>query len=486
MTQELAHELMYVGGEWRASSSGETHTLYNPATGEKLASVPYASKDDADLAIETAKSVLTDETWKGMDPSRRGSLLRKLAKLTYDHAKELALIESQNNGKTMRDAMGDVRFAAQTLDYYAGWCDKIEGRTIPVPGARLDYTLRQPLGATLHIIPWNFPLQLAIRSIAPALAAGCSVIAKPASLTPLSLLRWARLAEEAGIPKGVLQVITGSGSKIGDYLVRSPNIDGISVTGSVETGAAVMKAAADNITPVTLELGGKGANIVLPDANLKRAAKGICFGIFWNAGQMCWAGARLIAHEEIATELVDLVKDEVAKWKIGPGTEEGVRIGSLVSQDQREIVLDYVRKGIDSGAKLVVGGGPPKDESLKNGAFLEPTILAEVDPNNVVAKEEIFGPVLSVIPFSDLDEAIRIANDTDFGLLNGIWTSNLRNAHFLAKELESGMVSINEYPVTFPQTPFIGWKKSGIGAEQGEMALQFYSRTKNVNVNFSF
>lgn len=485
MTEEIMQESMYIGGEWRGSSGGETHTLYNPATGEKLAVIPYASKEDADLAIQTARAALKEDSWKRMDPSKRGLILRSLAKLTYDHAKELALIESKNNGKTFRDALGDVRFAAATLDYYAGWCDKIEGRTIPVPGERLDYTLRQPLGSTLHIIPWNFPLQLAIRSIAPALAAGCTVIAKPASLTPLSLLRWARYAEEAGIPPGVLQVITGSGSKIGDYMVRSPEIDGISVTGSVETGASVMKAAAENITPVTLELGGKGANIVLPDANLKRAAKGVCFGIFWNAGQMCWAGARLIAHEEIASELVDLVKDEVAKWKIGPGTEEGVRIGSLVSQDQREIVLNYVRKGIDSGAKLVVGGGPPQDESLKNGAFLEPTILADVDPNNVVAKEEIFGPVLSVIPFSDLDEAIKIANDTDFGLLNGIWTSNLRNAHLFAGELESGMVSINEYPVTFPQTPFIGWKKSGIGAEQGELALQFYSRTKNVNVNFS-
>ncbi len=373
MTQEPVNEMMYIGGEWRPSSSGETHTLYNPATGEKLASVPYASKEDADVAIQTAKSVLDDEKWKRMDPSRRGLLLRTLAKLTYDHAKELALIESQNNGKTFRDAMGDVRFAAATLDYYAGWCDKIEGRTIPVAGDRLDYTLRQPLGATLHIIPWNFPLQLAIRSIAPALAAGCSVIAKPASLTPLSLLRWAKFAEEAGVPKGVLQVITGSGSKIGDYLVRSPEVDGISVTGSVETGASVMKAAADNITPVTLELGGKGANVVLPDANLKRAAKGICFGIFWNAGQMCWAGARLIAHEEIASELTDLVKEEVSKWKIGVGTEEGVRIGSLVSQEQREIVLSYVRKGLDSGAKLVMGGEPPKAEPLQRGAFLEPT-----------------------------------------------------------------------------------------------------------------
>ncbi len=482
----MKEEKMYIGGEWRDASGGEKHTLYNPATGEPLASVPYASEQDADLAIETAKNVLTDENWKAMDPSKRGLMLRTLAKLTYEHAKELALIESQNNGKTIRDAMGDIRFAAATLDYYAGWCDKIEGRTIPVAGNRLDFTLRQPLGATLHIIPWNFPLQLAIRSIAPALAAGCSVIAKPASLTPLSLLRWGKLAEEAGVPKGVLQIITGSGSRIGSYLAKSPLIDGISVTGSVETGASVMKTAAENITPVTLELGGKGANVVLPDANLKRAAKGICFGIFWNAGQMCWAGSRLIAHEEIADQLVELVKEEATKWKIGVGTEEGVRIGSLVSQEQREIVLNYVHKGLDSGAKLVMGGEPPKDEKLQKGAFLQPTILTDVDPNSVVVKEEIFGPVLTVLTFSDLDEAVRLANDTDFGLLNGVWTSNLRAAHLLARELESGMVSVNEYPVTFPQTPFIGWKKSGIGAEQGELALQFYSKTKNVNINFSF
>ncbi len=477
---------MYISGEWKSAEGGETQDVYNPATGELMAKVPFASTDDADKALETAKEVLKNPSWKDMGPSQRGLILRELARLTYDHAKDLALIESQNNGKTFRDALGDVRFAAATLDYFAGWADKIEGKTIPVPGERLNYTLRQPLGATLHIIPWNFPLQLAIRSIAPALAAGCSVIAKPASLTPLSLLQWAKLVDQTDLPKGVLQVITGSGGKIGNYLAKSPLIDGISVTGSVETGASVMKVAAENITPVTLELGGKGANVVMPDANLQKAAKGICFGIFWNAGQMCWAGSRLIAHESIVDPLLEAVTNEVNKWKIGIGTEEGVRIGSLVSQDQRETVLSYVRQGVSQGAKVLVGGEPPKDESLKNGAFLSPTILVDVDPSNVCVKEEIFGPVLSVLTFSEPEEAIRLANDTEFGLLNGVWTSNLRNAHVLAKELESGMVSINEYPVTFPQTPFIGWKKSGIGAEQGQIALGFYSRTKNVLVNHSF
>ncbi|HUR62640.1 MAG TPA: aldehyde dehydrogenase family protein [Candidatus Thermoplasmatota archaeon] len=482
MQEQASVTPMLVAGQWRTADA--SMPVHDPATGQVLAQVPKGTRSDVDQAVEASRAALESKEWRTMDPSQRGRILQKLAALTYAKAKDLALTESRNNGKTLKEAMGDVRFAAMTLEYFAGWSDKAEGRTIPVPGDRLDYTLRQPLGVTAHIVPWNFPLQLAVRSIAPALAAGCTVVAKPASLTPLSLLEWARLAEEAGLPRGVLQVVTGPGAEVGGRLAAHPGVDGVSLTGSVATGVEVMKAAADNVTPVTLELGGKGAHLVLPDADLKKAAKGICFGIFMNAGQMCWAGSRLLVHESVHDALVEAVKTEAAAWKIGPGTQDGVRIGSMVSQGQRRSVLGLVQKGTDAGARLVTGGKAPADPALAQGAFVEPTILTGVEPKNVVWREEIFGPVLSVMPFSATDDAVKLANGSDYGLLNGVWTKDLAAAHRVARDLECGMVSVNEYPITFPQTPFTGWKKSGIGAEQGRDAMAFYTRTKNVNIHF--
>ena len=481
MQSQAAVQPMLVDGKWTTRDVADT--VLDPATGQAIAQVPRGTRDDVDAAVTASRAAFESKEWKGMDPAQRGRLLNKLAALTYANTAELALIESRNNGKTIKEATGDVRFAAWTLEYFAGWSDKVEGSTIPVPGDRLGYTLRQPLGVTAHIVPWNFPLQLAVRSIAPALAAGCTVVAKPASLTPLSLLRWAKLAEEAGIPKGVLQVLTGPGAEVGGRLAAHPDVDGVTLTGSVPTGIQVMKAAADNVTPVTLELGGKGAHLVLPDADLKKAAKGICFGIFMNAGQMCWAGSRLLVHESIHDQLVEAIASEAKGWKVGPGTEDGVRVGSMVSQGQRKSVLGYVQKGQDKGAQVKLGGKAPTDPKLAAGAFVEPTILTDVSASNPVWREEIFGPVLSVMKFATADDAVKLANDCDFGLLNGVWTKDLSTAHRMARDLQSGMVSINEYPVTFPQTPFTGWKKSGIGAEQGRDAMGFYTRVKNVNVN---
>jgi len=473
---------MLLNGEWKGDGH-ELEDVRDPASGEVIARVPRGTRDDVDVAVAASRQAFESKEWKGMDPAQRARILWKLAALTNQHTQELALIESRNNGKTIREATGDVKFAAWTLEYFAGWCDKVEGATIPVPGDRLGYTLRQPLGVTAHIVPWNFPLQLAVRSIAPALAAGCTAIAKPATLTPLSLLRWAKLAEEAGLPKGVLQVLTGPGGEVGGRLSSHPDVDGISLTGSVPTGVEVMKSAAANVTPVTLELGGKGANIIFPDADLKKAAKGVCFGIFMNAGQMCWAGSRLLVHESIQKPFLEAVKAEAASWKVGPGTEEGVRVGSMVSQGQRKSVLGLVQKGVEQGAHVELGGAAPTDAKLAAGAFVSPTVLTSVEAKNVVWREEIFGPVLSVMPFATADEALKLANGSDYGLLNGVWTKDLSTAHRFARDLQSGMVSINEFPVTFPQTPFTGWKKSGIGAEQGGEAMKFYTRVKNVNVN---
>ena len=326
----------------------------------------------------------------------------------------------------------------------------------------------------------EFPSTTRSTIIAPALAAGCTVIAKPASWTPLSLIAWLEAMHEAevGLPENVIQVITGSGGLIGDALAGHPDIGGIVLTGGVPTGQAVMAKASEQLTPVTLELGGKGANVVFPDANLKYCAKAICFGIFMNAGQMCWAGSRLIVHEDIHDELVDAVVAEVAKWKIGPGMSEGVRIGSLVHTDHRADVLRMLEEGLAQGGTVVTGGAAVEGD----GAFMQPTVVTDVDSSNLLFQEELFGPVLAVTKFTEEADALALANDTPFGLLNGVWTNDLSRAHRFARDLQSGMVSINEYPITFPQTAFTGWKQSGIGIEQSQDALRFYTRVKNVNV----
>jgi aldehyde dehydrogenase (NAD+) len=475
---------MLIAGEWISSEDGSTSTVIDPSCGEEIAAVPTATESCVERAVGAANAAILNPEWSRMDGSARGRLLNKMAAVTYSSSKDLATIESQNNGKTFREALGEIRYAAWTLEYYAGWADKIEGETIPVPGPRLNYTLRQPLGTTVHIIPWNFPLQLAIRSIAPALAAGCSVIAKPASLTPLSLLAWCRALDEADSlpPASVLQVITGPGGRIGAQLAGHPDIDGVVLTGGVPTGQRVMVAAAENLTPITLELGGKGANIVFSDADIGRAAKAICYGIWMNAGQMCWAGSRLIVHQDVHADLLEAISTEIETWTLGPGLSKGVRIGSMVSKEHRASVLKILETGLATGGTLIRGGGCPGGE-LESGAFMEPTIVDEVPSDNVLFTEELFGPVLAVTTFAEDKEAIMLANKSEFGLLNGIWTNQLGRAHMVAAALECGMVNINEYPVTFPMTAFTGWKKSGIGIEQSKDALRFYSRLKNVTIN---
>jgi len=477
---DMNDEMMYVAGQWRGSSNGEKSEVINPATAEVIATIPAATAEDVEQCIASSRAAFESKEWSLMDPAERGRVLNRMAQATYAQAKNLAVIESSNNGKTFREALSEIRYGAWTLEYFAGLSDKIEGSTIPVPGPRLNYTLRQPLGVTAHIVPWNFPLQLALRSIAPALAAGCTVIAKPASWTPLSLLAWLKAMQEAevGLPENVVQVITGSGSKIGNQLSGHKGIDGVVLTGGVPTGKQVMAAASEHLTPITLELGGKGANIVFDDANLKYAAKAICFGIFMNAGQMCWAGSRLLVHESVHDALVEAVCNEISSWKVGPGMEEGVRMGSLVHPSHRDEVLAKLSQGLSEGGTLVLGGHAIDGD----GSFMEPTVVIGVQPEHFLFQDELFGPVLSVTTFSEDSEALSMANNTEFGLLNGVWTNDLSRAHKFARDLHCGMVSINEYPITFPQTAFTGWKQSGIGVEQSQEALRFYTRVKNVNV----
>ncbi len=480
---DMQEQGLFIGGKARPAAAGRATEVLDPATNRPVAQVASGTREDVDAAVEAARTAFEAPEWRDMDPSKRGRLLFLLGQQVRDRFDELARIESLNVGKPLREAKGDVAYVYKLFEYYAGLADKIQGATVPVPGARLDYTLREPLGVTAHIAPWNYPLLLACRGIAPALAAGNTVVLKPASLTPLTALKVAELAAAAGFPAGVFNVVTGPGKEVGEALARHRDVDSVTLTGSTETGKQLLRIAADRITPTALELGGKNPQIVLPDAKLDKALAGVHFGAFQNAGQMCWAGSKLLVHEEVARAFLDKLKEKAAKTRLGPGLEDGVQMGPLVSREQARLVSEAIEEGIGKGATPLVGGGRPDDGKLREGNFLLPTIFEAPPEDSRVAREEVFGPVLAAWSFTDLDEAVARANDTPYGLSAGIWTQNLGQAHALARRLRAGMVSINEYPITFPQTPFLGWRQSGLGQEQGLEAILFYTHVKNVLVN---
>ena len=476
---------MLIGGEWKDSSNGAVSPVLDPSNQEIVAEVPRASKQDARAAVESARAALNSSGWVDIDPSKRGRLLTKLTNLIRENSEQLARLETMSQGKTLRESKGDVAWAARAFEYWAGLADKVEGETIPVPPRRLNYTLREPLGVTVHIVPWNYPIALAARSMAPAIAAGNTVVMKPSEITPLTAIMLGDLALKAGIPKGVVNIVTGSGADAGAALVSDPQVDGIIFTGSAETGKQVMESAAKNVTRVLLELGGKNPHIVFSDADLAKASKSVKEGIFTNAGQMCWAGSRAFVHESIYD---GFVKDLVAKTRairVGSGTDESSEMGPLASKQRQEIVLGFVKDGVDEGASLLCGGKRPTDPRLEKGNFVEPTIFENVTGEMKIGCDEIFGPVLSITKFKTLDEVVGMANETEYGLYGGVWTSNLKVAHEIAARLQVGALAINEYLVTFPQTPFGGYKDSGIGHENGTRSLEFYTRTKNVSVNLS-
>jgi len=474
---------LFIGGEASPGADGRRVTLLDPATNRPLATAALATRDDARRAMEVADRAFRESPWAGDDGARRAKALLRTAQLLEASGDAFAELESRNNGKTLREAKGDMAFTVRTLEYAAGLADKLEGETIPVPGARLDYTVREPLGVTVHIAPWNFPLVLAIRSVAPALAAGNAVVLKPATLTPLTALRFARLAREAGVPDGILNVVVGSGAEVGEALIADPRCRSVSFTGSLEVGRRIAELAAARLVPATLELGGKSPVVVFPDADLDRAARGIGFGIFANAGQMCWAGSRLIVHASVREALLGRLRAIAEAMKLGPGTAPGTEMGPVVSAEQLTRVLGYVEAATHDGATVVTGGtratGPPLDD----GNFVRPTVLDGVPEGSKAVREEIFGPVLTVQSFESTEEAIRLANDTPFGLFAGLWTRDVATAHATARALEAGMVTVNEPPMTFPQSPFAGFKASGLGFEQGIDAVRAYTRRKNVLLN---
>lgn len=476
---------LFIGGQEAPSHDGQKVTLLNPATNRPLAVTSVGGVEDARHALEVAQRAFRESPWAGGDGSQRTKALFRLARLLEEQVSAFAELETLNMGKPLRESKGDVEFVVRTLEYMAGLADKLEGETIPIPGARLDYTVREPVGVTVHIAPWNYPLLLAVRSMAPALAAGNAVVLKPASLTPLTALRFAKLAHEAGIPAGILNVVVGNGREVGETLVTDSRCASVSFTGSSDVGRRIAELAAPRMIPTVLELGGKSPVVVFPDADLDRAARAVATGIFQNSGQMCWAGSRLVVEAGIEAALLEKVKAAALALKLGPGVEAGVTMGPLVSKDQMERVLGFVSEARDGGARIVVGGGRPPAAELQDGNFVEPTVVADLDADARIAREEVFGPVLAVHRFESTDQAVQLANRTNYGLFASVWTRDIATGHSVARQLEAGMVTINEPPMTFPQTPFGGYKESGVGFEQGREAPLVYTRRKNVIVNLA-
>lgn len=470
---------LYINGEFVESVSGKTFDSYNPATGEVLAVVSEAEAADVDKAAKAAKKAFEDGPWSKMSAAERARLMFKLADLIEENIDELAQLESLDNGKPISESKPlDLPNAIETFRYYAGWATKIFGQTIPVPGQFLNYTRHEPVGVAGQIIPWNFPLMMAAWKIAPALATGCTVVLKPAEQTPLTALYLAELIEEAGFPSGVVNIIPGYGEIAGDALVKHPDVNKIAFTGSTTIGKLIMKNAADTMKRVTLELGGKSPNIILPDADLSKAAPGVFTGIMLNQGQVCSAGSRVYIqkkhYDNVMSELVDYAKNV----KQGHGLDTSTQMGPLVSKEQQNRVVNYINIGQEEGATVAAGGG-----NSEKGYFVEPTIFADVSDDMRIAREEIFGPVVVAMPFEDMDEIIERANSSNFGLAAGVWTENIKNAHYIANGLKAGSVWVNCYGMVDPTSPFGGYKQSGFGRENGAYALQNYTEVKSVWIN---
>jgi acyl-CoA reductase-like NAD-dependent aldehyde dehydrogenase len=474
---------LFIGGEFCESLSGRTFPTVNPATEEVLTEVALADEADVDRAVQTARRAFEEGPWPRMTPYERSRLLWRIGDLVWAHREELAYIESLDSGKPIRDARNvDVPMVAELFHYYAGWVTKIHGETVPTKWPAFCYTLREPLGVCAAITPWNFPLLLAVWKIAPALACGNTVVHKPSETTPLSILKLAEIFQEADAPPGIFNVVTGPGAVTGAALVRHPDVDKVAFTGSTETGKWIMREAAATLKRVTLELGGKSPNIVLADADLEAAVRGAYIGIFYNQGEVCAAGSRLIVDAAIHDALLERLVERTKKLQPGDPLDPNTRMGPLANKAQLEKVESYVRKALEEGDRLVIGGRRPP---VERGYFFEPTIFDGVDPAHTIAQEEIFGPVLAVIPCRDEDEMIRVANQTVYGLAAAVWTRDVKKAHRVARALKAGTVWVNTYNLYDVTMPFGGYKHSGFGRELGMHALEMYTQVKSVWVDLS-
>ena len=472
----------FIGGRWTPAVSGRTFETVNPATEEVIAQVAEGDAADVDLAVKAARHALEQGPWGRMDARDRGRLLYKLADLIEENAEELAALETLDNGKPIRDSRGaDLPLVIDCLRYYAGFADKIHGQTIPIRGEYFTYTRREPVGVAGQIIPWNFPMLMAAWKWGPALAAGCTVVMKPAEQTPLTCLRMARLAQKAGFPDGVINVVPGYGPTAGAALVKHPNVDKIAFTGEYRTAQIIMQDAAPTLKRLTFELGGKSPNVVFADADLDAAAMGAHFGLYFNQGQCCCAGSRLFVEDKVHDKFVDKLVSMNKARKLGDPLDPATEQGPQVDQAQFDKIMEYIDRGTKEGAKCLSGGKRFGDR----GYFIEPTLFGEVRDDMAIAKDEIFGPVLSVLRFKDIDEIVRRANNTTYGLAAAVWTRDIAKAHRLAAAIKAGTVWINCYDVFDAAAPFGGFKMSGMGRELGEKGLDAYTETKTVTVSLN-
>ncbi|PYQ01655.1 MAG: aldehyde dehydrogenase [Acidobacteria bacterium] len=474
---------MLVDGAWVEARSGRTFEVMDPATAEPMATVPDAGAEDVDLAVKAARRAF-DGGWRDATAQERGRILLRLAETTRRESKRLAALETANSGKPLAESEFDIADAATCFEYYGGLATKLHGEVLSVPDNALSLALKEPVGVAAQVIPWNYPLLMAAWKIAPAICAGCSTVIKPAEQTPVTLLELARFFEECGLPKGVVNVVTGFGETAGAPLVAHPHVDKVAFTGSVEVGKSVMRAAAETLKKVSLELGGKSPNIFFADADFEAAVDGALFGVFVNQGEVCSAGSRVLVQKPMYKKMLDAMVAKARRIKLGPGTDPATKMGPLVSKAQMERVVRYQEIG-KKEAKVAVGGGRPADAELQRGYFVEPTIFYDVDNSATIAREEIFGPVMAVIPFEDEADAIRIANDSPYGLAAAVWSRDIFKCLRMVKKLQAGIVWVNHMQPTYVEAPWGGYKMSGIGRELGPWGAEEYLQVKQVHINLN-
>ncbi len=471
------HTELFIGNEWRGAASGQVLEVVNPATEEVLATVHAAGEADVDAAVQAARRCFESEEWRGISPRKRGALLHRAGQLLRERRQEMAELETRQNGKTLFESKIDVASTVETLTYYGGWADKLDGSVLPVESQDFVYSVREPLGVVGAIVPWNFPLNLASWKFAPALAAGCTVVLKPAEETPLTALLMAEIMQEAGFPAGAFNVVPGDGPTTGAALVRHPGVDKIAFTGSTAVGQQVMREAAGTLKRVTLELGGKSPNIIFADADIDAAVKGAQNGIFYGKGEVCAAGSRLLVESSVHDQVVEQLAARAARLEPGDPMVKGTRLGAIASKRQHEKVLSYIDSG-KQDATLVAGGSAAQVNG--KGYFVEATVFDGARPGMKIVDEEIFGPVLAVVRFDDVDDAIGLANESAYGLAAGIWTKDVQKAFRVARAVRAGTVWVNTYNMYDSAAPFGGFKASGFGRDLGREALDGYTDTKTV------